>query len=161
MITRRALLGSATPSLESFHHARTGKYLLPEDLKAHYTAREFDDDILLPERIDESHLTGEALPRHRRPGEAVCAGSVNAGLLPSVIDSMRRLFAVASAGVPPTNCTMAGAAAGMATIVALYGYIEPHETPDAWPASGIIGLQIHGGPPTEAWYRNISIEELP
>ncbi len=38
-------------------------------------------------------------------------GSVNAGLLPSVIDSIRRLFAVASAGVPPTNCTMAGDAA--------------------------------------------------
>jgi type I restriction enzyme R subunit len=32
--------------------ARTGKYLVPEDLKAQYTAREFDDDILLPERIN-------------------------------------------------------------------------------------------------------------
>ena len=29
------------------------------------------------------------------------------------------------------------------------------------PQSGIIGLQIHGGPPSEAWYRNIRIEELP
>ena len=27
--------------------------------------------------------------------------------------------------------------------------------------SGIIGLQIHGGPPSEAWYRNIVIQELP
>ncbi len=26
--------------------------------------------------------------------------------------------------------------------------------------SGIIGLQIHSGPPTEAWYRNIRIREL-
>jgi len=26
--------------------------------------------------------------------------------------------------------------------------------------SGIIGLQIHGGGPSEAWYRNITIEEL-
>ena len=31
--------------------ARTGKYILPEDLKAQYFAKHFDDDILLPERI--------------------------------------------------------------------------------------------------------------
>ena len=29
------------------------------------------------------------------------------------------------------------------------------------PQNGIIGLQIHGGGPSEAWYRNITIEELP
>ena len=29
------------------------------------------------------------------------------------------------------------------------------------PQNGIIGLQIHGGEPSEAWYRNITIEELP
>jgi hypothetical protein len=29
------------------------------------------------------------------------------------------------------------------------------------PASGIIGVQIHGGGPSEAWYRNITIERLP
>lgn len=27
--------------------------------------------------------------------------------------------------------------------------------------AGRIGLQIHGGPPSEAWYRRITIEELP
>jgi HEAT repeat protein len=27
--------------------------------------------------------------------------------------------------------------------------------------TGIIGLQIHGGHPSEAWYRNVTIEELP
>jgi hypothetical protein len=27
--------------------------------------------------------------------------------------------------------------------------------------AGLIGLQIHGGPPSEAWYREITIEELP
>ena len=32
--------------------ARTGKYILPEDLKAQYDAKNFDDDILLPERIN-------------------------------------------------------------------------------------------------------------
>jgi len=27
--------------------------------------------------------------------------------------------------------------------------------------AGLIGLQIHGGPPSEAWYRDLQIEELP
>jgi hypothetical protein len=27
--------------------------------------------------------------------------------------------------------------------------------------SGIIAVQIHGGPPSEAWYKDISVEELP
>jgi len=31
--------------------ARTGKYILPEDLNTQYTAKNFDDNILLPERI--------------------------------------------------------------------------------------------------------------
>ena len=26
---------------------------------------------------------------------------------------------------------------------------------------GLIGLQIHSGPPSEAWYKDITIEELP
>lgn len=29
------------------------------------------------------------------------------------------------------------------------------------PQFGIIAVQIHGGPPSEAWYRKIAIEELP
>jgi hypothetical protein len=29
------------------------------------------------------------------------------------------------------------------------------------PLYGIIALQIHGGPPSEAWYRNVRIKELP
>jgi hypothetical protein len=37
-------------------------------------------------------------------------------------------------------------------------YTEPE---DAIPQHGIIGLQIHGGPPSEAWYKDITIEELP
>jgi|RhiMetdeSRZDD1v2_1073273.scaffolds.fasta_scaffold18254_2 hypothetical protein len=36
-------------------------------------------------------------------------------------------------------------------------YLEQDETLEQ---SGIIGLQIHGGPPSEAWYRDIFIEEL-
>ena len=39
------------------------------------------------------------------------AGSVNVGFAPSVIARMRRLWCIASAGVPPTNLTIAGAAA--------------------------------------------------
>ena len=36
-------------------------------------------------------------------------------------------------------------------------YVEPE---DGIPERGVIGLQIHGGPPSEAWYRNITIREL-
>ncbi|MDR2762678.1 MAG: DUF1080 domain-containing protein [Planctomycetaceae bacterium] len=34
------------------------------------------------------------------------------------------------------------------------------ETKEKIPRTGIIGLQIHGGDPSEAWYRNIRIEEF-
>ncbi len=37
-------------------------------------------------------------------------------------------------------------------------YTEPDETLEQ---RGLIGLQIHGGPPSEAWYKEIMIEELP
>jgi hypothetical protein len=37
-------------------------------------------------------------------------------------------------------------------------YVEPD---DSIEQSGVICLQIHGGPPSEAWYKNVSIEELP
>jgi hypothetical protein len=37
-------------------------------------------------------------------------------------------------------------------------YTEPD---DSIEQSGIICLQIHGGPPSEASYKDISIEELP
>ena len=36
-------------------------------------------------------------------------------------------------------------------------YTEPDET---IPQKGLIGLQIHGGPPSEAWYRNVRIKGL-
>lgn len=45
-------------------------------------------------------------------------------------------------------------------------WINGHQTvdytePDASiPQRGIIGLQIHGGPPSEAWYKDITIREL-
>jgi hypothetical protein len=34
------------------------------------------------------------------------------------------------------------------------------EPDDAIPRRGVIGLQIHGGPPSEAWYKEIRIKEL-
>jgi hypothetical protein len=37
-------------------------------------------------------------------------------------------------------------------------YTEPDEK---IPNFGIIAVQIHGGPPSEAWYRKLVIEELP
>jgi hypothetical protein len=39
--------------------------------------------------------------------------------------------------------------------------VDYTETDAQIPAHGIIGLQIHGGKPSEAWYRNITITELP
>ena len=50
-------------------------------------------------------------------------------------------------GVAPQRCVYvgdaerdvtAGIAAGMRTIIACYGYIEAHESPDSWPADGRI-----------------------
>ncbi len=37
-------------------------------------------------------------------------------------------------------------------------YTEPDEK---IPQKGLIGLQIHGGPPSEAWYKDVRIKELP
>jgi 3-keto-disaccharide hydrolase len=39
--------------------------------------------------------------------------------------------------------------------------VDYTETDPGVPASGVIGLQIHGGGPSEMWYRNITIAELP
>ncbi len=36
-------------------------------------------------------------------------------------------------------------------------YIEPDETIEQ---NGLIGVQIHGGPPSEAWYKDIRIKQL-
>jgi hypothetical protein len=38
--------------------------------------------------------------------------------------------------------------------------VDYTETDEKIADGGIIGLQIHGGGPSEAWYRNITIEEL-
>ena len=38
--------------------------------------------------------------------------------------------------------------------------VDYTETDDDIPAHGIIGLQIHSGPPTEAWYRNIRVRQF-
>ena len=41
-----------------------------------------------------------------------------------------------------------------------YQTVDYTEQDEEIPSAGIIGLQIHGGPPSEAWYKNIRIEEL-
>ena len=38
--------------------------------------------------------------------------------------------------------------------------VDYTETDEAIPKFGIIGLQIHSGKPTEAWYRNIRVRQL-
>ena len=38
--------------------------------------------------------------------------------------------------------------------------VDYTEVDDAIPQHGKIGLQIHSGKPTEAWYRNIRIRQL-
>ena len=38
--------------------------------------------------------------------------------------------------------------------------VDYTEKDEKIPQDGIIGLQIHGGKPSEAWYKNITIEEL-
>jgi N-acetyl-D-muramate 6-phosphate phosphatase len=57
------------------------------------------------------------------------------------------LAAASEIGVDPAACVYvgdaardidAGVAAGMRTLVAGYGYIEPHEAPESWPADGLI-----------------------
>ncbi len=57
------------------------------------------------------------------------------------------LHAARELGVEPERCLYvgdaardidAGVAAGMPTIVARYGYLEPEDTPEDWPADGII-----------------------
>jgi len=42
-----------------------------------------------------------------------------------------------------------------------YQTVDYLETDEAIEQRGIVGLQIHGGPPSEAWYKDIVIEELP
>jgi hypothetical protein len=39
--------------------------------------------------------------------------------------------------------------------------VDYRESQSDIPRTGIIGLQIHSGPPTEAWYRAIRIRQLP
>ena len=39
-------------------------------------------------------------------------------------------------------------------------FVDYTEQDESISARGIIGLQIHSGPPSEAWYRNIRILEL-
>jgi len=57
------------------------------------------------------------------------------------------LAAAAELDVEPASCVyvgdaerdiIAGVAAGMRTLIACYGYIEPHELPNTWPADGML-----------------------
>jgi hypothetical protein len=41
-----------------------------------------------------------------------------------------------------------------------YQTVDYFEEDDSIEKTGIIGLQIHGGAPAEAWYRNITLKKL-
>ncbi len=41
-----------------------------------------------------------------------------------------------------------------------YQTVDYEESEDGIEATGLIGLQVHSGPPTEVWYRNLRIKEL-
>jgi len=41
-----------------------------------------------------------------------------------------------------------------------YQTVDYSEADESLPQSGLIGLQIHGGPPSEAWYKDLVLEEL-
>ncbi len=52
---------------------------------------------------------------------------------------------------------------GKRIVLAINGVqtVDYTETEDIIPNYGIIAVQIHAGPPSEAWYKDIMIEELP
>jgi phosphoglycolate phosphatase len=85
----------------------------------------------------------ERLGLGRRAGAVVCGDTT-----PYAKPHPAPLLAAAQRlGILPARCVYvgdaerdvsAGIAAGMHTIVARYGYIEAHETPETWPADGQI-----------------------
>ena len=93
----------------------------------------------------------EALALSRRAGVVVCGDTTpHAKPHPAPL-----LLAAERLGVPPSRCVyvgdaerdiLAGVAAGMHTIIAHYGYIEPQDVPETWPADGGIdtpGALLH------------------
>jgi phosphoglycolate phosphatase len=85
----------------------------------------------------------ELLQPRARPGAVVC-GDTTPHTKPHPAPL---LHAAEALRVPPQRCVYvgdaerdiaAGVAAGMRTIIATYGYIEPGDIPDDWPADGSI-----------------------
>ena len=89
----------------------------------------------------------ELLPPLARAGTVVCGDTTpHAKPHPEPL-----LHAARALGIAPERClyvgdaerdVTAGAAAGMCTIVAGYGYIGAHETPGQWPAAAVIGTPV-------------------
>jgi phosphoglycolate phosphatase len=85
----------------------------------------------------------DALGLARRAGAVICGDTTR---FPKPHPAPL-LAAASGLGVDPARCVYvgdaerditAGIAAGMRTIVARYGYIEPDDVPDAWPADGVV-----------------------
>jgi len=121
-------------------------------------SRLFDDVIALIDVIEARELKWgivtnkatrytmpllEALGFAGRAGPVICGDTTpHAKPHPAPL-----LAAAAELAVDPIACVYvgdaerditAGVAAGMRTLVARYGYIEPHEAPEAWPADGML-----------------------
>lgn len=90
-----------------------------------------------------THPLLAALELDARAGTVVCGDTTpHAKPHPAPL-----LLAAEQLGVAPQRCVYvgdaerdvaAGVAAGMATLIAMYGYLEPADEPETWPADGLI-----------------------
>lgn len=106
-------------------------------------ARHFPWGIVTNKAIRYTAPLLDALGLSRRAGTVICGDTTpHAKPHPAPM-----LAAAAALGIAPTGCVYigdaqrdvaAGVAAGMATLVARYGYIQPDENPAAWPADGML-----------------------
>jgi phosphoglycolate phosphatase len=73
------------------------------------------------------------------------------------------LLAAAQLGIPPQNCLYigdaardveAGQRAGMATLVAAYGYLTQDDIPTAWGAGGMVASPLEILPHVKRWLEN-------
>ncbi|MDQ6621685.1 MAG: HAD-IA family hydrolase [Pseudomonadota bacterium] len=114
-----------------------------EDVLAELEARGLPWGIVTNKAARFTQPLMDALALHHRPG-VVVSGDTTPYPKPHPASL---LLAAEMLGVPPARCMyvgdaerdiIAGVAAGMQTIVARYGYIQPHEAPHDWPAVGHI-----------------------
>ena len=160
----RGLLGAGfgiTPDQAEFHSLR-------DEFLASYAAALCERTVLFPgvaallDGVEQAGLPWgivtnkatrltlpllEALALHLRPGCIVCGDTTaRAKPYPDPLFAAAGLLAVPAAAcvyVGDAERDMeAGNAAGMATLVARYGYIRDDELPDEWPAAGCLAAPL-------------------